>query len=321
MGVHDYICFVQRNDQNISPFSGDQDSSGEGTAIVVYVPITYSKETILSWPLTHFRQFEARILNYSWDKWSFDEVEGYGDVLTGTKPWWNTSIWVSPDVPGYHIVNFQPDAYYAFVQERYEIKQISRAYLKQVYENRQSESPKDKRLAVQKIIEAGQENLWEYHNKQLPPFNIPQDYLKIWEEEIFRKAHLYSVKTPSDLHRARFCVLVCDNLHLRTSLQVLDRWDPNGNSTFRLHFRPEQLSPELVDGCIVCHKKRWPGLYTCLDHCNMNTETRREETQQEINLKAAEIVNQLKRVEGPPRVIPITFQEKGKEYSLELKLE
>ncbi len=66
MGINDYIDFVQRNGQCLEPvvfIDEDEedeyspDSYGSSEAVLVRVPISFTKRDILSWPLTEFAKF------------------------------------------------------------------------------------------------------------------------------------------------------------------------------------------------------------------------------------------------------------------------
>lgn len=174
MGVHDYVCFVQRNGQclyelNLISEQSDEDLSddefdgcGSNSALIVFIPTTYTIRDILSWHLHRFKDFTVKEVNYSWDNWNFEGYDGYGDILSEKDKWWEQCIWESPSEPGFYLVNFEKGAYQAFVLGEARPEQIPKNYIKEVFNNRNLEVPTNKEDALNKILINKKDLMYDY---------------------------------------------------------------------------------------------------------------------------------------------------------------
>lgn len=129
MGVCDYTDFVYDNGQDLESFDlldeGVDDTeeyrnspertdgcAGFGTAILVFIPDTFTKGEIERMPLPNFAQFETEENTYNnWNNFEFSNHPDYADELARE----NSRIWSSENKPGYWIINFVPDIYKIFV--------------------------------------------------------------------------------------------------------------------------------------------------------------------------------------------------------------
>ena len=180
MGLHDYVDFVQRNGQTLIPLvlleDDDDDeffepgSAGSSDAIIVTIPKSTSKRDILSWSLSEFAKYPKIAGTYCWSDWEFKEVDGYDQVLQNSDAkWWDQCIWESPTYPNHYLVNFEPETFKAFVNGSVSAWQLPGHYLDEVFGNRSVTRPSTKELCLEKVLNAGVENLWEYDDKQLEP--------------------------------------------------------------------------------------------------------------------------------------------------------
>ena len=253
MDMTDFVCFVKRNDQCLTNLD---------TAYLVLVPITFSVRDILSWPLSRFRDFQMREARYEY-------------ALKGNRKWWERAIWESPSISGFRLVTFEKGAYNIFVLRNGPLEDITMSYLKEVFRNRISDIPASKAEAVQKILEAGPENLWSYDDHKLPFAVDPREYDAIRPELLkfptFSCSHIYSMPVPNGLSWSRCGDLVVNSFRKAPSdynamIKVLPE---NGSNCeiFISYTTPFFCPPEkFLTQCLLCNKLKWPGLYTCLEH-------------------------------------------------------
>lgn len=180
MGIHDFVCFIQRNDQCLHSlelievtnehikrmdqfYDYNQKSDTENLdynyyidydngcsfssdeAIIVLVPSTFTKDEIINWNLKKFKEFPFIKAKYDRLDWSFLNIDGYDEILMGDDD--HKSVWISPNYPNKYMVNFDPVAYEIFVQSEPSdeiIAKIPYPYLKEAYNNRDLELPKSK---------------------------------------------------------------------------------------------------------------------------------------------------------------------------------
>jgi len=308
MGVHDYICFVERNEQNIEGLrkgyieEGGEEEEGEEYweeeeddkipkefyGIIVIVPDKYSKLDILNWKLTQFREFPIMRCRYSWDNWYFDDFPSYKDVLHGYGRWYDQAIWSDSSIPNRHLVTFHPGMYEVFVLGKIDHKEISNNSYKNILKNRGLKMPKTKELAYNYIVDCGKENIAEYLNNDVEPLKIPEEYenLKrsVLNRDLFTKVFTFKLEnTPSDIHVSRLGVLIKDNVGCGDILDVrthqlkygehnfYKEYNPNGTSLYLFQFRPKikvDIKYSLIYGCVICGKSRCKNKYTCIDHYN-----------------------------------------------------
>lgn len=359
MGVHDYVCFVERNGQCLmgpvetspeeSESSNDEELEGGcgfTTAILVMVPIKYTKREIISWSLDKFKEFEMREEEYSWDSWGFENIEGYRDVLHSQSyiytlsEWVNLSIWQSDDIPGFWLVNFHPEIYRIFVLGNKEAKNISKLYYKWIFKNRGVTCPKSKEQAFDKIINAGDENLWNYDGKKIKRIKIPKDLTvmekSLMKRPLFKKDFGYEFETPNDpnLFKDRLKFILQDHIkceekllsvHQSYSEQIWIKFNPGGISIMKFHFTPKlncDIDEDLIDGCLKCQKQRWTGSYFCLDHINFDYQTAYKQVKKRIKEQSKDLIENIEKYEGidVPLNLYCKFTEKGKHYDLKLTL-
>lgn len=221
MGIHDYVDFVQRNGQTLTPLrltdenvkddddcgdavlDDDRDDDcdgpvGSSEATLVRVPGTYSVRDILQWPLPKFAEFPFVKATYSWDGWGFAEVKGYSKVLQGYDDWWDAAIWVSKSFPGERLVNFEPAVYAAFVLGHADLERVPWAYYRTVFENRFAPLPKTKGLALFAVTHAARENLWDYDKRELEPLPLPAAFTDlraaVLEEELYARPEYFEYR-------------------------------------------------------------------------------------------------------------------------------
>lgn len=87
--------------------------SGSDEAIIVMIPNDISLKEIKTWPLAKFSEFPVLKTQYDPEEWEFQAVEGYRQVLLESE---DASVWSSFSRPGFHLINFEPGAYQAFVK-------------------------------------------------------------------------------------------------------------------------------------------------------------------------------------------------------------
>lgn len=134
MGVHEYVCFVQQNGQNIEKISDhwDQVSDEEDnytTAIIVHLPGSMNYEEIKSMKLTEFSKYPYTLSYHDWDSWEFEKINGYGEVLMEENTLGDRSIWRENDDPNTQWnINFYQFNYDAFVLGKYNPDDIPLSY-------------------------------------------------------------------------------------------------------------------------------------------------------------------------------------------------
>jgi len=175
MGVHDYCCFIQKNDQCLEQYElcadGDEEQDhvheedgedeeeekgeerdncydnsynigcGNNKCVIVLVP---NSVNINNMSLTDFSKFQTLHWSYSWDDWNFDDGSNnkedghYTEVLMldGCYPQIDRSVWSHPDYPDHTLVNFDPIAYSAFVQHTITAHQLCYMYYYTCLSNR-----------------------------------------------------------------------------------------------------------------------------------------------------------------------------------------
>lgn len=288
MGVHDYICFIGRNNQNLVELNQESNS-----AIIVIIPDTFNVENILSWKLTKFSTFPYIEYEYSWDEWDFPDLPGYQHYLD-KEYWWKQSIWKHSDYPNKLLVNFEPDAFKLFVLGHIDYNTIADEYYEELLGNRGLDMPNTKEIAYNHIVDCGQENIAEYNNIRLPELLPPIEYISILdvilESDIFNKVHSYRLTTNiSNIHPARLAILIKDNIKSTNTLLLPICYQINfSESSFRtddgkylFKFTPK-ISPyiddELLNGCFECGKSRLRTKYLCLDHQNANIDIAGQQT-------------------------------------------
>lgn len=166
MGVHDYVCFVLRNGQNLVEFPllnepmstyaeiseflqydrplsnedcleaiSEMESEGYGNnkAIIVLMPKKFAKKDIYGWSLDKFAGYPTVTTEYSWESWNFKDINGYGDVLSNSPE----CIWETKDeqYKDYWLVNFSPLAYECFVEKKHNPLSISISYYNIILED------------------------------------------------------------------------------------------------------------------------------------------------------------------------------------------
>ena len=340
MGVHDYISIIQRSKQNIlSPL---EEGCGATKASIILVPKSYSKEEILGWKLTSFAKFKCIQSKYSWDDWDFKDVKGYRKLLLDEKlhtEWWDLAIWESPSFPGVYLVNFEPDEYNAFVLEKIEPEKISREYYQEVFENRDVDMPTPKSEAYKKIIDCGVENLFEYRKEKLSIDANISEYSRLLKEIMSRKVlcsnFIYKLKNPPpELSRARLAILIKDNINeqglflpspsiFNSNESGYCKTYSSDEATFEFRMTPSliiELDDRLMNGCMMCCKRRWTGRYTCYNHISQEEKLDIAKHIQKIEKNASEILENLKKYIdiSIPSKMKCSFEERGVQYNLQL---
>ena len=202
MGVSEYICFIQRNGQNVTSLVLGESEPNRfpvlrtsnyterivnkhadcGKAIVVLVPGSYSLPDILSFELKDFRKFEYVKTYHNWDTRQFKGIKGYYDVLMenpdDNAEWWEYAVWTSLSFPGYWLVNFEFMSYHVFVRFTDKIHGkshrhmsdklldlIPMSFFEEIFGNRSLPCPESKRDAFNEIQTFGKYDLKKYHDK------------------------------------------------------------------------------------------------------------------------------------------------------------
>ena len=343
MGVHDYVCFVQRNGQCLNQLEllpegpegnsddeGDHsddefDGCGSRSAAIVFVPNSFSVREILSWPLSRFRDFTMKKVGYSWDGWSFEEYEGYDGALRADN-WWEQSIWQSPSAPGFHLVNFEEGAYQAFVLGEARADQIPRNYLNEVFSNRHSDIPSTKEEALAKILEAGPENLWSYDRGRLEVPILPTEARSLYDEinatPFFSRSHIYSTPLPVEIGSIRYATLISDELQkLDLGYHMTTQPVKGPDCQMNLSFSPPSYTHS-TSSCLFCEKRRWPALETCLEHRNREIAPRKAELNRQAREQLDLYMKRLSEMRGfrPPETVTVSFNERGVQYTPVLRL-
>jgi hypothetical protein len=350
MGIHDFIDFVQRNGQDIYSFhlldneedtEIEEERSGSNKATIVVIPKIYSKKDILSWSLREFAKFPKIEVTYSWDDWDFKEITGYQEILMDYKNWWDATIWESSSIPGCYLVNFEPNTYNTFILGNPSPWQIPQYFLDMIFSNRGLSTPSTKELALKKIINSGNENLWEYYGFELEPLTIPQNYSTVYNEvmasPVFTNIFVYDLITPPGLSMARLAILIKDNVRSsETRLQVhttsktlggetsfCEEYSSIGKSKYSFCFSPNiQTKLSNLEGCICCGSARWTGIYTCYQHQNENINKNKSIAEMRIAAQAESLCDNLESLRNirPPATLNCSFSEKSIQYDLVLQL-
>lgn len=360
MGVHDYCDFVQRNGQtsrrldlvedeedwDISEDEEDiPDSVGNAKAVLVRVPGGFSRRDILGWPLTKFAEFATTTRGYSWDRWGFEQIEGYQKVLTGETPpeipgrreFWDYAVWKSESFPGEWLVNFDPAAYDAFVLGEADPEAVPWWYYREVFDGHGRPMPKTKKQAYANIVACGEATLWGYDGRELEPLKIPARFLELrrqlWKLPVFSESHEYVLhETPPDLSKARLSVLVYDHTVARDLYMVPEpdlgaahtaplclEHRPGGDSRFELRFYPTlRLELPWTTVCLECGGEREAGSYMCPEHLALYGPTLRARREAEIAEEAARLGDELSRsipIVAPPEKL-YTSLGAGREVEL-----
>lgn len=355
MGVHDYICFVQRNGQNVKSlttsiyyYNSDEDEDysededleeyGAGEAVLVLVPKTFTIEEILSWNLREFQKFSIKRCEYSWDDWSFTEFPFYDEFIRKDK-WWEQTIWTDDSLPDTYIVTFETGAYDAFVLGKIDQELISSTYYRTILDNRNLDMPSGKTSAYDFIMNSGPENVAEYLGIESPKVSIPQQYSSLYESvmkiPLFSKIFAYQLSnTPQELHHARLEILIMDNItclnktinpficrSLWCDKNIRSKHNLGGISTYYFTFYPNievVIDDKLFHGCIVCGKRRCYTKYTCIDHYNESIDI--NDHNNKILLLSDQLINNLNMlsIQDIPDKLFVNFEEKGINYKLTL---
>src|SRR5436853_2101926 len=237
MGIHDYVDFIQRNDQcliRLQLYKDDDydanmhvDSYGCSKAVLVRVPLNHSKRDILSWSLTEFAKFPIINVGYSWDDWDFEPSLGYDEILQDDGKWYDLAIWQSKHYPDEWLVNFEPTSYKTFVLGEDDPNLVSWAFYVMIFTDRNDSYPcatlLDEELsesnckirAFNMIVNYGSTNLYIYDNKrleQIQDINYIEALQRHNANPLFSQIHMYQYQRPPELSHARFQVLLEDNI-------------------------------------------------------------------------------------------------------------
>ena len=314
-------------------------------AILVKIPKEHKIRDILSWSLTEFSKFET--IEDIYDDPEFTECEGYFDAMCeNTKGWWNESIWEPTNMPGFYVVVFEKYTYNAFVLGNIKANDIDQRYYNLVFRNRNILVPPTKELCYEKIINAGPENLFEFDKLELKSFSLPKEYIEIRDEIlnsfIFKNNHIYMSSVDNskfkDLQQARLAILVKDHINddIDTRLEIVTVQKNSSESSFccksdvnyifNLKYYPSEnlyVDDKLLNGCVKCGEKRWPGLFTCLEHKNVDHKKLFSKKQKEVNNKYNTLVKMMKEKYMNitiPQCLEVKFIEKNKKYNYILEL-
>ena len=358
MGVCDFVCFVQRNGQNLvcleprdpgDPEESDEeaDGRGSGTAVLVRVPVTVSRRDILAWELADFAAYPRVEAAYGWDGCEFDSASGYSDAPLSSDSWWEGSIWASPDFPGEWLVNFEPGAFDAFVLKKISPAEIPWWYLKEVFENRRRELPETKEEACRLVADSRDANLWEHDGSRYEPLTVPAEYARALTAvallPVFAGACNYLLREPPpELSKARLAVFLGNEVQISDpDLSGLLHVDPpfqfgagaprlgyrGWAAAFEFRFRPAsgvRVASDLLWGCLEpsCLRPRDTGSYFCLGHHGGDLAPARARAEEAIRAEAERLMpvcDRLLAEARPPPLLVAEFNEKGKPFRLELE--
>jgi len=122
MSDHDYMCFVQRNQQYLNDADSKLKHKGQKECIVVLVPDTVNINKL---DYTDFAHYKTLKLNtYSRKTGDFKELTGYNKYHNRvTYPGLHQELshkafWRHVKYPGYNLVNFESQSYNIFVLEK-----------------------------------------------------------------------------------------------------------------------------------------------------------------------------------------------------------
>jgi len=335
MGIHDYIDFIQRNGQNVysldilddatdelNPRGDDDIDDCENTssaAIIVHIPKTIGKETILSMNLPDMQQFQYHEEEFDSDEWDFVETKGHNDAIHKDEIF-EQIFWESEKYPDHYLINFEPNSYKAFVQNKIKPELIPWAYFESVFENRNRELPLIKEHAFKIIQNSGNINLNEFHNIKKEPIPCALEYLdkikEINSRPIFSQNYSYKLKNKDEsISVARLFFLVRDNISIPNELikvnVISDNYKSGKTATysypmiFNINFSYKiSIDTKLINGCIMCGGLRDAGCFTCCNH--EFSEIRLNEAKEKV-IKECErllkIMNTLTIYEPPQEII------------------
>jgi len=357
MGVHDYTCFVQRNGQDLRPLEfcdddekdnlldpvsdgGNGGNVGGSTAILVKVPAVFTVQDILSWKLTRFAEFPAVGVSYDWGDWEFspEVAPGYGKVWEHDETWIDTAIWESSAFPDTRLVNFEPEAYNAFVLGRVRPNTISGIYYRTVFENRETPIPADKTLAFDAIVHGGAPSELE-----LPAFYT--DLMKRFAAlPVFNGRHKYILRErPVEIPSARLIELLeqatpagnvvklvnrkhFDHLNIRkesesgTSLVIQCFFEPLPDSSY---YSTKVYRP--CNDCIHCGEAfREDNSWFCSEHLGDNVDAYKLVAEKRVLTAALDVAEKLItviRTTTVPDKLYLEVTEKNVLHRLELHLQ
>lgn len=320
MGVHDYICFIQRNGQCLyilretdeTEDDDDDDECGSNEAIIVLVPKSNKITDILSWNLQKFAEFEKIEEKYSWDDWAFENFDDYRDYLCKDN-WWEQTIWEDQKIPGMYLVTFEPNAYDAFVLGKISPENISRSYYEKVLENRGLDMPKNKIDVYNYLVKCGDENLAEYRNFRLS-FDVGD-----FQTSTMNKKYMYKFTAPINLEKTRLAVLIQDNIRSNDSFFVPYSCFVVASDTIMVTFVPTlkiHIDDDVINGCLICHKRRLRTKYVCLDHIFNSFDIHEHiEMLNALNVKIMENVELLSK-QSIPCTLFASFYERGQNFDI-----
>lgn len=151
MGVHDYICFVQQNDQCITPLQLKEDDeveddseaeyeeeemTGSGEAIIALVPAGINVHSL---HLSEFKQFPTITSEYGWDGWEFKAIPGYFQWLCDHGD--EGAVWESKSHPATQLVNFESNTYKVFVQQSISPERVPLSFYRLLLQARKIPDP------------------------------------------------------------------------------------------------------------------------------------------------------------------------------------
>ena len=353
MGIHDYIDFIQRNGQNLiclelSPDDDcssdlENDTAGANSAILVLIPIDYTRDDLLSWPLTRFAQFPSIKTEYSWDDWDFEPSLGYDEILRESDEWINSAIWQSPQYPNKWIVNFEPHSYNMFILGLDDPNLVPWSFYRMIFDNRSDSCPGSsldpddrhncKMQAYNLILNYNNNpdcvNLGlpkacqKYHNTFSHSMN------QHLNNPVFSQVYTYKYSRPLEVIQGRIShgriqVLIEDNL------KPLELLKPKVTKRFikedliNISFQscsPIHLSSELEDGCIICQNIRSIGHYTCYDHLCQEDNNMIEYCDR-INKQYMTLIHNMKVLQKAtvPKQLTVRFTEKQIPIHITLEL-
>jgi len=331
MVVHDYICFIERNGQDLYGLQYEGDYN-KFHAVIVMVPKIYSKAEILSWKLSEFSKYPIKRYQYSWDNRDFTRLSSYSDALWSCNSWWDQTIWTAPELPNMYLVNFDPGAYDAFVLEKSTPESISLDYYQRVLSNRYLDMPHDKITAYNFIMNCGIENLAEYHRTKPPSIDIPDAYTSLYKSvmslPLFSNKFCYKLEVSlPELHYSRLAVLIGDNVKCKNNIMrpgvsycVTPYVSKNKYIFTYIPTIDVKIPDILLKGCLICGKRRCRTKYTCVDHYDSNIDI--DMHNGKIADVASDLINNLNILADQklPDTLFAEFTEKGITYNLSLKL-
>lgn len=267
MGIHDYVDFIQRNGQFITPLvlldednddnsdscdDNDGGDHGSGNAIIVKIPSKYTKRDILSWSLVEFIKYPIITAEYSWDDWDFRPSLGYDNYLHDSDKWHDAAIWQSEMYPDEWLINFDPISYEVFVLGKSNPNLVSWEFYTMIFSNRYDSCPgmsltstsakrkenNSKLDAFNLIVESGVANLYTYDDKHFAKIQNAQHEVLLYKHAmnpIFSKQYSYRYQLPEEIKNNRFQILLQDNIRL------VDLLRPRVNREYESRFNCAEL--------------------------------------------------------------------------------